>query len=358
MKSSLYTILFLFLALSMQGQSLLEETIFKAKDEFEAGRLDAVVELLSPYAFAYNQDKQQRKIALRILVESYLFLDEEEKARQIYLELLRTDPFYKIETDVPELKYLRDRIETYPTSTYRLNSGAFIFSEPVLKTQFSPPDVDIRAYNYNLDSIASPIGSFVTLSAAYKLFDSNWDLSIGYTNSTQYYYYNASLFDNAHSVNANLHFFEKQRWSHLSIGLHHLFLKRGRVIYRSFAPFISGYASYGILHRGQNFINDLKIEFEDGTNISKAPFLVDDLRNRTNFMLELELGGRIQAKRYFVEFGVRYNRFLKIIPNAQGRNENSELVNTFLYVDDDFTYHNFGLFIGTGVYFFKSRTKK
>ena len=357
----LLLLLLSFCISSIGAQSMIEETIFKAKDEFEAGRLEQVIELLKPYTFSYNQNKIHRKTVLRILTESYLFLDESDQAQTTYLELLRLDPFYKINTTVPELKYLSQRIETYPVSTYRFYGGVHLFSQPILKKQYSPAGVTVDDYNYNLDSIAAPIGSFVAVSGSYKIFNSNWDISFGYNNWTQYYYYNAML-SNATNLEgnpskANLHFFEKQRWSKISIGLAHQFIKRDKVIRRSIFPFIAGNISYDILHKGPNFLNDLSIEFEDGTSISKPPFRISDLRNKTNISIQLELGVRVHSNRYFVEFGIQYNQYLQLIANPAHRNNNTALVNTFNYLDDDFTFHNFSLFVGTGMYFFKSKTK-
>lgn len=355
-------ILLSFLVLNIGAQSMIEETIFKAKDEFEAGRLEQVVELLKPYSTAYNENKIHRKAALKLLTETYLFLDEPNEAQTTYLELLRIDPFYKINTTVPELKYLSQRIETYPISTYRFYGGVHLFSQPILKKQYSPEGVTIDHYNYDLDSIAAPIGSFMAVSGSYKILNSNWDISFGYNNWTQYYYYNAMLSNainlEGHPTKANLHFFEKQRWSKISVGFAHQFIQREKVIRRSIFPFIAGNISYDILHKGPNFLNDLSIEFEDGSNISKPPFRVSDLRNRSNVSIQLELGVRVHSSRYFVEFGIQYNQYLQSMANAENRKTNTELVNTFNYLDDDFTFHNFSLFLGTGVYFFKSKTKE
>ncbi len=360
MKPFLFILLSL-LVTSIDAQSMIEQTIFKAMDEYEAGRLENVLELLEPYAYAYSQNKIQRKNALKILTETYLFLDEKEQAEKTYLELLRIDPFYKINTAIPELKYLKERIETYPISTYRIYGGVHLFSQPILKKQYSPNGVMIDHYNYDLDSIAAPIGSFLAISGSYKILNSNWDISFGYNNWTQYYYYNASL-SNAINLEgapgkARLHFFEKQRWSKFSVGFLRQFVKRDRVISRSIFPFIAGNISFDILHKGPNFINDLKIEFEDGSNISTPPFRISELRNKSNVSVQLELGARVHSSRYFVEFGIQYSQSLSNIASAANRSNNTELIHTYNYLDDDFTFHNFSLFLGTGVYFFKSKTK-
>lgn len=361
MRPILFFLITLFTC-SAGAQSMIEETIHKAMDEYDAGHLEEVINLLTPYAYSYSENKSNRKTVLKILTETYLFLDENKAAEKIYLELLRIDPFYKLNASVPEMKYLKDRIETYPLSTYRIYGGVHLFSEPILKKQISPTGVTIDQYNYDLDSIATPIGSFVSITGAYKLPNSNWDLSLGYTNSTQYYYYNATLSgvmdpEGNPSV-ANLHFFEKQRWSKLSVGLSHQFIKRDKVIHRNFFTFISAQISYDILHKGQNFINDLNIKYGNDNSISLPPFKANELRNKSNISLQLELGARIHANRYFVEFGIQYDRFFRLIPNPDQRNSQPELVETFHYLDDDFTFHNLGLFLGTGVYFFNSKTKR
>jgi hypothetical protein len=85
--------LFLGLSVGVLAQELVstcEETLGKAEDEFSVGRFFGIPVILNDCLSQFSRDQRFR--AYLLLAQTYLLIDDQQKAEQSYIEVLKADP--------------------------------------------------------------------------------------------------------------------------------------------------------------------------------------------------------------------------------------------------------------------------
>jgi hypothetical protein len=143
-KLTLYLYLFPLLATSQlfgQTASSCTQTLRLAQSTYENGRLHELFDIcracLNGEVADGEFNTEERRQAYKLLVQSYIYLEEPSKADSAMLNLLSTDPFFKPNTDVDPAEFvsLYNRFRTKPLFRYGIKLGP-VASAPRALTDF------------------------------------------------------------------------------------------------------------------------------------------------------------------------------------------------------------------------------
>ena len=338
------------------------ELLDKARNDFDIGKIERVEPRIKG-CLKKQLSTDLRKKILELLIESALFLNEQQKAEEYYLDLKFIDPFSTFNGFVPELRYLSDQFVTFPSTTYSFHAGG----TPNLvgiNMDGAPPGVEIIDMSLKRER-GDLFGWFAGVEAAFNVDNSRWDASVGYTFHKNYLHYKANL-DNAlldaqtgETGTATLTFREQSHWSQLTLGLVYQFKKRDR-FERAVSPYLFVRIGGIYNHNKAAKIFEPAIDFEV-QGVSEAQNALDIGSFRRDFLLSAKAGAAVRVRLYrhlFAQTGVVYHRILTNM--GQEINDNTPyntLVQTFNFQDDNFTAHQIGIFAGFGVYLFKTKRK-
>jgi outer membrane protein with beta-barrel domain len=131
-----------------QSQADCSESLNRARDEFNAGHLEAVPNILHD-CIKNGFSKAQKVDAYRILTITYLYLDDPIGAENSFLALLAVEPQFQVaESDPVELEYLSKQFITNPITSYFIKAGANFSTATVLFS--NPIGRDTDPVNYRI----------------------------------------------------------------------------------------------------------------------------------------------------------------------------------------------------------------
>ena len=358
-------LLFLIVALPLHGQEQAEvyddcyELLDKARNDFEIGKIERVEGRVKG-CLQKQLSTDLRKKILALLIESALFLGQDEIARNYYKDLKFIDPFARLNSFVPELRYLENQFETFPSTTYSFHAGITPNLIP-LDMDSAPTGVEIMSMDLTREK-GDLLGWFVGVEAAFNVDNSKWDASIGYTFHKNNLYYSAELNDaldiaSGDRLPATLSFREQSDWSQLTLGLVYQFKKRDRFEKR-LSPYL--FLRFGGIynHNKAAKIVDPSIDFG---NVLRTGNSIDVGSFRRDFLLSAKAGAAVRVRLYrhfFAQTGIVYHRILTNIGKEVDNDENyNNLVGVFNFQDDNFSAHQLGFFAGFGYYLFKTKKK-
>lgn len=339
------------------------EKLITAQRRYEQGRLYDVVAGLRQCVGDESVSRPIRREILALLQETYLFLDNNDLADSIHLELLRLDPFFKQNTEVPEVRYLVDQYETYPIATYGLRLGVYAITRPLVDQEFKAfPDLDIQELNYKRRN-DDLYGWTANADISFNLFRSSVEIATGIGLSNIYLRRNfqlgnARLPGREEQAPASLSFLERQRWTQLPFLIQINAVPRSKIIHSRFIPyFFVGGASEYLIKRFAQAIGP-EIDFSGEANDRSASLIgIGDQRKRFNFAILAGFGGKFRYKRSYISLDIRYHRLLQNISSDTNRFTNERLLNTFNYADNDFRLHSLNFSAGVGLFLFRSKRR-
>ncbi|MCB0654261.1 MAG: hypothetical protein KDC85_23480 [Saprospiraceae bacterium] len=370
MKKVIRIIVFLFLGIpfTVLGQTGIDEDCYellqKARHDLEIGKIERVEERVKGCLRRKDLSSDLRVQILELLIETSLFLEEDEKAEKYYKDLKFIDPFATLDYNIPETKYLQEKFETYPSTTYSFFAGG----SPNLKgiaMDGTPEGVGLLDLNLKRER-GDLFGWFAGVEAAFNINNSRWDASIGYTFHKNYLHYSAdlenALFDAGTGERgpATLSFTEQVHWSQVALGLVYQFKKRDR-FEKIISPCVFIKLGGMYAHNNASKITSPVIDFpiQDVLKTRDA-FETGPLRN--DFLLSAKVGGAVRVRLYrhfFAQGGVVYHRVLTNMAKGDSANATyNNLVTNFNFQDDEFTAHQLGFFAGFGYYLFKTKKIK
>lgn len=317
------------------GQGTCELVLTQAQDEFNAGRFYSVPGLLQE-CLAKNQNREWKQRAYLLLAETYLLLENSEKADESYLNVLRANPEFVTDAsrDPIDLVYLSKKFTATPVFSFHGKMG--------LNTSFIRVihDVKISSQNSTLEEYALRVGWQAGFGLDYH-YNESWALG------TELNYAFTSF---SHSTNNlflagryTVDFTDRQTW--ISVPLLIRYTKTENIL-RPFA--YAGY-TFNLLVRDRA---DMVI---DGDTESPVFNFLD---KRSNFMGAVIVGAGLKYKwglRYFfadLRYSLGFNNL------AKPSNRYNEVNQSWPYVDDDFRMDNIFLSVGYIHPFYKARKLK
>ncbi|MDZ4678887.1 MAG: hypothetical protein SH848_02125 [Saprospiraceae bacterium] len=362
----IWAVFALFLAVSFSAPAAAQQTsceaIYRqALNDFNAGRLERVISVVSECAGNRNNSRPLRRELLSLLAMVYTFLDEDENAEKAYLDLLELDPFHSPGTDAPELAYLAERFVTYPKFSFYVFGGPFLYVKPnVLKT-YTASNVEVREISYRRNS-EDPAGATFGFMAALNILHPQLDLGIGYTFSTLSFRYTAQL-ENALQADggrgaANLSFFEQHRWSQIPVFLNYRFVRTNQPGKTQVIPHVYAGLTLDRMHQSSARLIAPTIRFEQsGQETSTGIILLENLRNTLNSSFIAGAGVKMHRRGFFFGADIHYSGMLRNLTETKNRYGNELLLGTFNYADSDFRLNSFTVRVGVGCFLFRSKRR-
>ncbi|MTI22595.1 PorT family protein [Fulvivirga sp. RKSG066] len=125
MKKILPVLFISFISLSSWAQTVCTQTLRQARTVYDEGRVHELPSLLES-CIRNGFTKEEKTEAYRLLILSYIYLDEPTKADETMLALLRENPRFRInnEADPSELINLYQTFRTWPVFRYGIKLGA------------------------------------------------------------------------------------------------------------------------------------------------------------------------------------------------------------------------------------------
>ncbi len=347
----------------VQAQDECEARIALAESLFEQGRLFQLADTLA-YCLSREQLRDMRRSSKRqmlsLLAETNQYLNRFEAAQQNLIDLRDADPFYRLNTQIPELEYLEESVITYPVTAFTLYGGVHLVSDPVIIKVFELAGVEILEEGYERQA-DDPFGWHAGLQVGFSLGTSNFDLSTGLAISRISYRYNG-LYANAEApdgqrLNAEVSFRERHWWGHIPIFLSLNLIPKDRIVRARFIPYVYAGGQVDLLRRKSAAIVEANTRFEDGQEVGFFDdFSLEDQRLGLNGSLLAGAGARWHFERLYLQADIRFSHTLQSLVDGENR-VNPELVESLNYIDDDFRLNNLLFTVGAGAYLFNTKAR-
>ncbi|MEM6523536.1 MAG: outer membrane beta-barrel protein [Bacteroidota bacterium] len=336
-------LLFALFGKSRGQQSGCLETLAKAQESFDAGRLYGISSLLKP-CLDNGFNKSQRIQAYWLLTRTYLFIDDPISAEDSYLKLLRLDPEYKIdvENDPIDMVYLSKKFKTTPIFVLFGKLGFNTTGTSVIQN-FGTDNTDLTAESYSND-IGFQIGGGVEWNVS-----DTWSVGVGVDLVSRGYTYTNSIFEFD-----DQQFIEDQTSFDIPI-----YVKYRRKI-NKFIPYV-----YAGFTQHLMFSADAEVSLTDrasGSNENLSAFPVtgpsenlDDVRQTSNQSIIFGLGSTYRIKYNYIFLDVRYLYGLNNIVDVDNQYSNNRLLYTYAFVDDDKRLNSLAVNVGFMLPLYKPR---
>ncbi|MDN5205329.1 porin family protein [Fulvivirgaceae bacterium BMA10] len=338
-----------------------EVALEKAEKSYADGHLRQVPVILKDcLKKGFRRDQQER--SYKLLVQTYLFLDDMEQAETYLLKLLRSNPLFTVSAlDPPELVHLYNKFRTYPVFSLYAKGG--LNTSHINSLNLVGVDHALFSVETSKASIGFQVGSGVD----FRLFK-NFDLRAEFIFSNKKFEITNPLITTSYNRDLSSHNYttiklkEKQFWVDIPLAIKYtLHLKK-------IDPFVYVGASFNYLLSANLDIsrvnaNPLDVETPqrpvDGPaiDLDKA-----DLRKNMHFGMLAGVGLKYEIGTDYIFFDLRYERGFTNLRNADAPlNANNDLLFRYGYIDNDFSLESFSFSIGYARYFYdpkKLRKKK
>lgn len=340
-KSFLLVFILLGWAANSFGQTACTQTLRQARAVFDEGRIHELESLLSG-CIKNGFSDEERTEAYRLLILSYIYLDETEKADNSMLELLKFNPGFEInsQADPAELINLYNTFRTKPIFFWGLKLG--------LNTTFVNV---IKAYGvHNINNTSASYTNKIGLNFG-LLLEKNFGEKLTTRADIQYvtntFDYN-NTFLNESITGASLVTLtatEVQTSIGLSLMGHYSFFERDK--YKTGFKKLNPYAGLGV--SAFNILGS-EITFDESNNAGASPdgpaedLIKADIRKTLNPTIDIEVGIKKKSKLNYINAGFRYS--YGILDITDKHYDNGRLSTFYGFAANDINTHSLSVFIG------------
>ncbi len=294
-----------------------------ADNVYEQGDYDGTIKLLQSALSECKLSKEEKIQTKKLLIMSYLKVDNLEEADRTAGEIMRIDPRYEPDKfkDDPKLSALFEKYKPVPIFKIGFSGGFNMSKVDQVKTYSMSPDYNAEELGYYTNKPGWQLGAW----AEYRAYKNLWaGLGIRFRETTYVH-----ILDSIE--NSSIHYKEKLSYIDLPLSAKYY------IIEKKLSPYIEGGVDFSFL---------------TGALSTTTHDEVSDLVNRRDFRNTFTIG-------YFGGAGVVYK--LKSIQlclnvgyhyypenvNKEGT-RNADPVNVFKYeyIDDDFRVDNFQVNVG------------
>lgn len=352
-------------ALGVKGQiDSCQERLIQASQLYEKGKLSQVIRTLSSCMYNHDESRVTRRSALNMATQSFIFMDSVRLAQRTLLELLRMDPFFQVDEDIPEMRYLREQVVTYPCLEVSAYFGPYLLTRAVFQSALVHPGGTLTSREFSLKGIDDDFdvswGFNTGLDVGIALDRrSNFDLHLGLDVSRYAFRYIQEM-DNVPNFDkeldqARLFVAEKHFWLRVPVALSFNLVPREEIVKRRLIPYLKVGGSYDILFRQTAKLSSLKLNFPpDDENRVNSGQRIGDYRESSNLSIQAGAGVKLHLRRSFFLFDLQSSHMLRNLR----RSESTRLsIDEYRYVDNDFTLNNLSIRIGFGVFLFRAKVK-
>ena len=330
----LFSIL-VFISIKINAQENCSLNLMKAQKLYEDGVIEQIPQILQPcidQGFS-NEDRIQ---AMKLIILSYLFDNNEKEAENAMLTFIKKYPDYEcLATDQPEFIQLFKTYQKVPTYAVGVLAG----------TNFS------LVHPTNLFGTNEQEGTYSSNGAGFqggisyrKYYSPKYELNVeAYLSSNSYQFVNSNI-----SGGNSVTFTEKQTYFQLPISA----IYNGST-FGNFTSFLRGGINFGYMLSSKA---DIK-RGNNALNISIVESGIDWASNRNSFQLSGVLGCGLvyNLKNSFLVLDIRYNLGFLNEVNSSNRNTNQDIYFKYLYNENDFKLNTFNISIGYYFRFFRTQ---
>lgn len=323
-----------------QEQNLCTQTLKNAQRTYDEGRIEAIPSMLDS-CLQDGFSRSEKIQAFRLLILSYLFQDEHEKAEQNLLALLKLDPEYKVNEAIEPAEFV-NLYHTYRTRPFISIGviGGVNQSRINLKQEFNTDNSNTSEPKY------SPGFGYQFGLIADILLKRQYQLTTGVLFSGKKYAMKNDRMFGYTSLNIE----ESQNWLEVPVTLKYNFGTR------KFVPFLQAGLSGNLCLSSNAVLTRISI---DNDNDASGPSLdLTDLRKRINYSVVLGGGARYKIGYGYVVLDLRYNKGLANMVNVENRYSNSELIFYYGHIDSDYKLNNISISVGYMKSFYKPKKIK
>lgn len=341
-----------------------QERLIQASQLYEKGKLSQVIQTLGSCLYNHDESRVTRRNVLNMAAESFIFMDSVRLAQRTLLELLRLDPFYKVNKDIPEMRYLREQVVTYPCVEISVFFGPNLLTRANFQSALVHPGGTLTSRKFSLKGVDDDFDVSWGFNAGLELglaLDrrSNFDLHFGLDVSRYALRYVQEM-DNVPNFDkeldrARLFIAEKHFWLRAPLFLSFNLVPRESIVERHLIPYLKIGASYDHLLRQTAKLSSLKLSFPPSDTSTVNPGTrIGDYRQSSNFSVLAGAGVKLHLHRFFLLLDAQYSQMLRNLRNAETKRLS---IDEYRYVDNDFTLSNFSLRLGFGVFLFRAKVK-
>ncbi len=352
-------ILLLAICFNAVGQEC-EQTLEDAEQNYEKGLLREIPPMLERcLKFGFNKREKERSYKLLIL--TYLFMDNIEQAEYYLLKLLRSNPQFSVTAiDPPELLHLYNGFRTKSVFSLEIKGGlnnTFINTLRVNGVGNGP-----NAYQAYKNSIGFQLGAGINFRV-FKNFELNGGINLVNQRFEQVDSIKTTLFTNAERPGGYnftvIEAGESQTWIEFPIAV-----KYG-LKFKKIYPFVYVGASLKYLLGAQLNISRINV---DPSDVETPQRMVDGppvnlvnagIRNKLQYGLLGGAGIKYQIGIDYLVFNIRYNIGLTDLRNKKTPiNADNDLLYRYGYIDNDFKLNMAAISIGYVKPFYKPKKLK
>jgi hypothetical protein len=336
----IFLLFFSFLFTNASAQNICSDRLAEASKLYDQGLLGEIEEKVASCLRRGDFSREEAVRAKHLILLCHLYLDRTEKAENQLISLLKSNPDYRLNSDVEPAEFtaLYKKFRTTPVFSVGLLFGAnrlnvqdninfSVFSDNVSKSYTSPT------------VSGAGIGLTTTLYIR-RLFQLNTDFYYtGYSYSGK-----SSLFDYT-----NLSYTEAQSNWNIPIYLGYAFGKK------RFQPAVYAGIAFHFLQDAaitatrKNFLNAGVAE------VSGQSIDVLAMRNKLNYSALFGVGFQYKVPRGFLFLKANYYIGLQNQNKNNTRYSNSELLNVYGYTDSDFKLNQMVVTLGYTYCFYRPR---
>ncbi|MEZ4955478.1 MAG: hypothetical protein R2825_18090 [Saprospiraceae bacterium] len=325
-----------------------ERNLERAVELFQAGRYQDIDSLLASCENSGDLNTKQRQTATELTAQVALLEKNYDRANDKIVSLLKNNPYYATESEIPELAHFARRYKSW--SVTMGSSMGLQFAPVSFAGNYDLPGVRTNSQETRLSGLA-----FLTVWAGADFFESdNFEVIAEFKNAPTQYLYSSALqiqMPVASSQNANLNFEEFTMWLELNLlANYHFPIKK-----LSFGDRVNYYAQFG---GGYTWMRESRFEnivldpsWQDEKTRLDALIITregESLRRMDNYTLHAGLGFTYRISHYLSIYGQgRYSLRLQNLVNEKNRSGNPTLTDNFYYLDDDMLLH--GISFSAGV---------
>lgn len=330
MQRKICTICLLYLLLccgSVFAQRNCTKNLKDAETSYKNGKLNEVPGIIKAcLAGGFNKDEQVQ--AYRLLALTYIYLDEQKKAEQAVLSLIKTAPDYKVNiaTDPPEFIALFKSFRTVPIIVPTVKAGTNL-NWPRIGEMYLTDNPSLAAPNYEAGigyqlelALEIPVIANVSAGIGIQLAGRNFTTT--------------STFNDFQTLTLK----EKQAW--IDIPLFAKYTYDLKNIY----PFLIGGPTMSILYNAKG-----AVERKNSASTANAiNTTIDLMKIRNGMSIGAMIGGGVAYKlgKGYVLAEMRYHHLFSQLTKNVALDLIPELTYDYGYIDDKFSMENISLSLG------------
>lgn len=334
----LFVIVFLASFCTLQTSAQTDSCAIKLKNAntgYDQGDYDGSIKLLLSALAECKLDKDEKIQANKLLIMSYLKVDNLEAADNTAADIMKIDPYYKPDKfkDEPKLSSLFDKYQ--PTPVFRIGFSAGI-NRTAIDVVNSYSIVHDDAASADLATYNSKTGFQLGLSAEYRVYKNTWVQLEGQFRQSSYEHVLDSVEETTINYSEKLSYFDVP----LSV--------RYYIMDKTFAPYVEAGATFSFMTNALS-----TTERDDQKDIVNRT----DYRNTymTGFFAGAGVAYRMKGISVFAAF--RYNYYGDNVNKEGTRYADQTNVFKYYYIDDDFRMDNLMVNVGIG-YILSYRNQK